>query len=96
MWTSFPDPDTSFLLCRDLGTDPPQMCPMVLGLMVVAHKQGVDLDVIDLARLCVVKTNSKHDPKCFYHSKATGKGVISAIPSKDKYYGAMIFLLYRQ
>ena len=60
-----------------LGLTLPQICPnfvrMVLGLMVVAHEQGVDLDVIDLVRLCVVKMNSKHDPKCFYLSKAAGK-----------------------
>ena len=71
------------------------MCPnfvqMVLGLMVVAHEQSVDLDVIDLVCLCVVKTNLKHDLKCFYLSKAAGNGVISALPSKDKYRGRRYF-----
>ena len=71
------------------------MCPnfvrMVLCLIVVAQEQKVELTLMDLVCLCVVNANSKHDPKCFYLSKAAGKGAISDLPSKDRYRGRRYF-----
>ena len=87
----FPIHPLLFDFVEALGLTLPQMCPnfvrMVMGLLVVAHEQKVDLALTDLVRLCVVKANSKHDPKCFYLSKAAGRGVISGLHSKDKNCG---------
>lgn len=70
-----------FDLVEALWLTRPQICPnfvwMALGLIVVAKEQKFELILMDLVRLCVVKANSKHDPKCFYLSKAVGMGVIS-------------------
>ena len=91
----FPIHPILFDFVEALGLTLPQMCPnfvrKVLSLIVVVQEQKVELTLMDLVRLCIVKVNSKHDPKCFYLSKAAGKGVISGIPSKDKYWGRRYF-----
>ena len=57
----FPIYSLLFDFVEALGLTLPQMCPnfvrMVLGLLVVAHEQKVDLALMDLVRLCVVKVN---------------------------------------
>ena len=91
----FPIHPLMFDFVQTLGLTLPQMCPnfvrMVMGLIVVAHEEKVELTLMDLVRLCVVKANSKHDMKCFYLSRAAGKGVISGLPSKDKFWGRRYF-----
>ena len=91
MWFKVSDSPILFDFIKALGLTLPQICPnfvkMVLGLLVMAQEQKVVLTLMDLVCLCAVKANSKHDPKCFYLSKTAGRGVISGIPSKDKYWG---------
>ena len=64
----------------------PQICLNFLrkffGLITLANERGVNLTVIDLARLGYVKCNSKLTPTIFYLTNAPGRNVLEGLPEK--------------